>query len=155
VLFFRVYRLEIQSVMLIFSAQLCELLTLSPSLWFNSPPPPPFPVWISTVYCIHEYTLWIWGGYGVLGLRQINICRKVPWQVNFFRWWNFVVPSMSLIFLRVFLLHPEDSPKMNQHKKWQAEYFLINFWIFFLLCYLWFSFSAVLNNIIAYKKSAS
>jgi hypothetical protein len=23
------------------------------------------------------------GGYGVLGLRQINTCRKVPLQVNF------------------------------------------------------------------------
>ncbi len=26
------------------------------------------------------------GGYGVLGLRQINTCRKVPLQVNFFRY---------------------------------------------------------------------
>jgi hypothetical protein len=25
-------------------------------------------------------------GYGVVGLRQINICRKVPLQVNFLRW---------------------------------------------------------------------
>jgi hypothetical protein len=30
--FIRVYRLEIQSVMLVFSTQLCELLPLSPSL---------------------------------------------------------------------------------------------------------------------------
>ncbi len=35
----RVYRLEIQSVMLVFSTKLCELLPLYPSLWFNSPPP--------------------------------------------------------------------------------------------------------------------
>jgi hypothetical protein len=34
--FIRVYRLEIQSVMLVFSTQLCEL-PLYPSLWFNSP----------------------------------------------------------------------------------------------------------------------
>jgi hypothetical protein len=26
------------------------------------------------------------GGYGVLGLRQINTCRKVPLQVNFLRY---------------------------------------------------------------------
>ncbi len=34
--FIRVYRLEIQSVMLIFSIQLCKLLPLYSSLWFNS-----------------------------------------------------------------------------------------------------------------------
>jgi hypothetical protein len=39
--FIKVYRLEIYSVMLVFSTQLCELLPLSPSLWFNSLPPPP------------------------------------------------------------------------------------------------------------------
>jgi len=40
--FIRVYRLEIhtQSIMLLFSTQLCELLPLYLSLWFNSPPPP-------------------------------------------------------------------------------------------------------------------
>ncbi len=37
--FIGVYRLEIQSVMLVFSTQLCELLPLQPSLWFISPPP--------------------------------------------------------------------------------------------------------------------
>jgi hypothetical protein len=42
--FSKVYRLEVQSVILVFSTQLCELLPLSPSLWFKSPPPPPFPV---------------------------------------------------------------------------------------------------------------
>ncbi len=40
------------------------------------------------------------GGYGVLGLRQINTFRKVPIQVNFFRLRHFALPSMSLIFLR-------------------------------------------------------
>jgi hypothetical protein len=34
----RVYRLE--TVMLVFSTQICELLPLLSSLWFNSPPPP-------------------------------------------------------------------------------------------------------------------
>jgi hypothetical protein len=41
--FNRVYRLEIQSVMLVFSTQLCELFLLQTSLWFASPTPPPLP----------------------------------------------------------------------------------------------------------------
>ena len=45
--FIRVYRLEIQSVMLVFSTQLCELLPLLPSLWFNCPP---FPVSKYSIY---------------------------------------------------------------------------------------------------------
>jgi hypothetical protein len=36
--FIRVHRLEMQSVMLVFSTQLCKLLPLYPSLWFTSPP---------------------------------------------------------------------------------------------------------------------
>ena len=32
--------------------------------------------------------------------KRINTCRKVPLQVNFFRWRHFALPSMSLIFLR-------------------------------------------------------
>jgi hypothetical protein len=39
--FNRVYRLEIQSVMMVFSNQLCELLPFQPFLWFNSLPLPP------------------------------------------------------------------------------------------------------------------
>jgi hypothetical protein len=69
--------------MLVFSTQLCELLPLSPSPWFNSPPPPlsmcEYVHCYCTVYCIHVRRV----GYGVLGLRQINICRKAPLQVNF------------------------------------------------------------------------
>jgi hypothetical protein len=38
--FNRVYRLQIQSFMLVFSIQLCELLPHSPSHWFNSTPIP-------------------------------------------------------------------------------------------------------------------
>jgi hypothetical protein len=49
--FIRVYRLEIQSVMLVFSSQLCELLPFYPSLWFNSPP---FPLSVcELIYCLH------------------------------------------------------------------------------------------------------
>ncbi len=43
--------------------------------------PPPLSVWISLlntrIQCVRG------GGYGVLGLRQIDTCRKVPLQVNF------------------------------------------------------------------------
>jgi hypothetical protein len=52
--FIRVYTMEKQSVMFVFSTQLCELLPPSPSLWFN--PPPPL-CEICTVYFIHEYTV--------------------------------------------------------------------------------------------------
>jgi hypothetical protein len=46
--FIIVYRLWIQYVMLVFLTQLCELLPLSPSLWFNSPPLP----------CVNRYTVY-------------------------------------------------------------------------------------------------
>jgi hypothetical protein len=82
--FIRVYKLEIaRSVILVFSTQLCDLYSplvpLSPSLKFNSLPPLP---------CVNKYTVHVtvcrgWGGYGVLDLRQINTCCKVPIQVNF------------------------------------------------------------------------
>jgi hypothetical protein len=44
------------------------------------------------------------GGYGVLGLRQINNSRKVRLQVNFFRRRHFACPSMSLSFLWIVLM---------------------------------------------------
>jgi hypothetical protein len=37
--FVRVYRLEIQSVMLVFLTQLGEILSLQPSQWFTPHPP--------------------------------------------------------------------------------------------------------------------
>ncbi len=62
--FIRVYRLRIQSFTLLFSTQLCELLPLSSSFWFNRPPP--FYVY-EEVYSIHMYTYTVCkGGYGVL-----------------------------------------------------------------------------------------
>jgi hypothetical protein len=75
--FSKVYRLEIQSVILTFSTQLCELLSLSSSLWLTSPPPLP------PSLCVHVYS--VYGGYEILGLRQINTCRKVLLQANFLK----------------------------------------------------------------------
>ncbi len=67
---------------------------LSPSLWFNFPPSP-FPrvnkYKYTRIQCVRE------GWYGVLGPTQTNTCRKVPLQVNFFRWRHFALTSMSLI----------------------------------------------------------
>jgi hypothetical protein len=54
--FISVYRLEIQSVMLVFSTQLWELLPL----WFNSPPPPP----CVNRYTVYTYTVCKGGGWG-------------------------------------------------------------------------------------------
>ncbi len=93
--FIRVHKWEIQSVMLVFSTKLGELLPLTPSLWFNSPPLP----------CVNKYTVYNVqcvkvGGYGVLGPRQINTCRTVPSQVYFCKERHLALTSLSLIFLR-------------------------------------------------------
>jgi hypothetical protein len=55
--FISVYRLVIQSVMLVISTQLCEMLPLQPSLWLALPPTPPFlPLpFVNKVYSIHVY----------------------------------------------------------------------------------------------------
>jgi hypothetical protein len=72
--FIRVYRLEIQSVMLLFSTKLCELLP--PSLWF-SPSPSPTPSCTCTGTVCNE---------GDGESQMDNSWCKVPLQVNFFRW---------------------------------------------------------------------
>ncbi len=81
--FFRVYRLEVRTV--------CQFGIFDPALWICCPfnllsgstlPPSPLP-------CVKKYTVYTTVckrdgvGYGVLGFRQINICRKVPLQFNF------------------------------------------------------------------------
>jgi len=71
--------------MLVFSTQLCELLPLLPfSLVQLSPPSPPFlfESVYTVLYTCKQGVTWRGGGYGVLGLRQINTCRKVPLLVN-------------------------------------------------------------------------
>ncbi len=96
-----------QSVMLVFLTQLCKLLSLAPSLWFNSPPLPGV-----NKYTKYTYIVCKGEGYEVLGLRQINNCRKVHLQVNFFRWRHFALPSMSLLFLRPY---PTPPPSNEQY----------------------------------------
>jgi hypothetical protein len=39
----------------------------------------------------------VWGHRRRGGLRQINTCRKVPWQVIFFRWRHLTLVSIWLI----------------------------------------------------------
>jgi hypothetical protein len=79
-MFIRLYRLEIQPVMFVFSTQLCELLPLSLSLLFNSP--------LSLLSCVNKYTVVMYmytvcgGGGGDTGVQD---CCKVPVQVHFFR----------------------------------------------------------------------
>ena len=78
----------------------------NPALWTVAPLPfslvqlsplTPLPVWISIQYE---------GGYEVLGLRQINHLPKSPFTGQFFTWWHFALPSMSLIFLRLSVALP-------------------------------------------------
>ncbi len=73
--FNRVYRLEIQSVMLAFATQLCELLPLKPSFWFNSPhPSPPPSLYQSTVYTNSER---LEGVGGCWVLLETILCRSL------------------------------------------------------------------------------
>jgi hypothetical protein len=92
----RINRLEIQSVMLVFSIQLCELLPLSPFLWFNSPPPPSPRPCVNT-YSVNTYTVCKGGGWGS-GPQTDKHLPQSPFSGHFIRW-HFALPSMSLIVL--------------------------------------------------------
>jgi hypothetical protein len=68
--FIRVYRLEIQSVVLVFSTQLYELQYCLSNLLFSSPPPPE-----STVY---NDSVWLGGGGGrVLSCVGDHILQEI------------------------------------------------------------------------------
>jgi len=127
--------------MLVFSTQLCELLPLYPSLWFNSPPPLPcvkvqyirlrlgggggFWVLLEIMFC-RSLTFCIWPDSEPTklldypkqkprrggGLRQINTCR--PFTCKFFRWRHFALLSISLIFLR-------SHPRLQMNTLWSAR----------------------------------
>ncbi len=110
-MFIKVYRLEIESFMLVFSTQLCELLPFSLSLWFNPLPLPSVNNY--SVYCSEYTILHIRFMQGVRG--RFEFCRKVHLQLNFFRWRHFALPSLSL-FLRFM-----GSLKAKVHRKTDME----------------------------------
>ncbi len=101
---------------------------------------PPFPVWMSILYtciqCVRG-----WGGYEVLGLREINTCRKVPLQVNFFRLWHFALLLWDLSFVQVQILCHFNWRKLDYKltlfglfllkitgKNWRNHSNISNFW---------------------------
>ncbi len=119
-LFIRVYRLEVHSVLLVFSTQFLNLLPLQPSLWFNSPPSPR--------PCVNKYTVWGGGRYGVLGLRQINTCRKVPLQIKFFRWRHFcfgVYIQLVSQWFRLNLINKHSEKMKPKQSCWISEHLAI------------------------------
>ncbi len=67
--------------MLVFSTQLCELLPLSPSLWFNSPP----------LLCVNKYTAYTYtmckGGVWGSGPQTDKHLPQSPFTGQFFRGW--------------------------------------------------------------------
>jgi hypothetical protein len=111
--FIRVYRLEMQSVMLVFSTQHCELLPLiTLSLVLLSPLPLPHVSKYSLLYtriqCVGR------GGWGVLGLTDKHLLQS-PFTGQFFRCRRFALSSLSLIFTppcnakpRIELGHPKN-----------------------------------------------
>ncbi len=70
---------EIVSHVGIFDTAMWTFVHLTFSL-VHSPPPPP-----CDKFYTYTYTVCKGGGYGVLGLRQINTCREVPLLVKLFR----------------------------------------------------------------------
>ncbi len=60
-------------IMFVFSNQLCELLPLKPSHWFNSPAPPS--LCQSKVYLD---SVWLGGGAGVLSPVRDHILQEFP-----------------------------------------------------------------------------
>jgi hypothetical protein len=69
--FIRVYRLEMQSVMLVFSAQLCELV--------HSPPPP-----CVIKYTVYTFTVCKGGRVWVSGLQTDKYLPQSPFTGQFF-----------------------------------------------------------------------
>ncbi len=88
--FIRVYRLENGSVshVGIFDPALKTVAPLTFSLvqLFPLPCVNKYSILYTRIQCVRGG-----GGSGILGLKQINNCRKVPLQVNFFRWRHFAL----------------------------------------------------------------
>ncbi len=120
--FSRVYRLEIQSLMLVFSTQFCELLPLYNLLSGSTLPPPSplptFPVWISILYtrmqCVRGG-----GGYGFWASDRKTPAAKSIYR-SFLRWRHFALSPMSLILLR-----PETRTLKTREPENPEGFFLI------------------------------
>jgi hypothetical protein len=77
--FKKVYRLEIQSVMLVFSTQLCELLVYCPSnlLWFTSPLPTQSHKYRIYRQCVARRRWWVLSCFGDHILQDFIIKHSV------------------------------------------------------------------------------
>ncbi len=79
---------------------LCKLLPFSSSLWFISPPPP--------LHCVNKYSILsrihtVCKGVGIWGFGP-QTAKHLPRSTftgHFFKYHQFALPSMSLIFLRI------------------------------------------------------
>jgi hypothetical protein len=103
--FIRVYRLDSQTCWYFRPS----FVNCCPSNLLSGSTLPPSPLLCVNKYTVYTYTVRKEGGYGVLGLREINTCRKVSFesipgfhnrlkiraQVYFSRWRHFALPSMS------------------------------------------------------------
>ncbi len=102
VLFYRVYQLEIQSVMLVFST---GFVNFCPSNLLSGQLSPPTPLPSVNKYTVYTYTLCKGGEYGVIGgkggLKQIKHLPQSPFTGQFFRQRHLALLSISLIFLRL------------------------------------------------------
>jgi hypothetical protein len=116
--FVRVYSLEILSVMLVFSTQLCELVRWCPFPLLSGSTLHPPPLLCLNKYTASTYTVCKSGGwYGVLGLRQIIICRKVSLLVNFFRG-SVSQPYASVDFPQPGTIKLNQKLSLHLLKKW-------------------------------------
>ncbi len=80
---------------MVFSTQLGELLPLSPSFWFNSPPLP----------CVNKYTVYTYtvlcvrGDMGFYASDRYTPAAKSLYRSIFLDDDNFALPSLSIAFL--------------------------------------------------------
>jgi hypothetical protein len=142
--FNRVYRLEIQSIMLIFSTlfvSCCPSNLLSDWLF---PPPPPSLCTVNK-YTVYTYTVckgWeAWGDRWVGGFRQIKHLPQNPFTGKF-RERHLTLHSISLIFLRVHL---------NKNNLFQVLNILFSH-IYIVLGFVWYIGSSTLTVFIGLVK---
>ncbi len=92
-MFIKVYRLEIQSDMLVFREH--SFVNCYPSPLFSGST---LPLPLCEKYTVYTYTVCkrgIWGS----GPQTVKHLPQSPFTGQFFRWRHFALPSMSLIFL--------------------------------------------------------